>query len=165
MLAFGREYAEQIIKNAKALGQALYERGFKVLAEHKGFTESHTILVDISETPLKDGMTVEKKLEEANIIVNRNLLPWDKRVGRDYRRPGGIRLGVSEITRLGMKESDMIEIAELIKRVVLDQEDPKKVAKDVAEFRKDFQKVHYCFDNLTDAYEYINIREYFNLKK
>ena len=110
-------------------------------------------------------MTVEKKLEEANIIVNRNLLPWDKRVGRDYRRPGGIRLGVSEITRLGMRESDMVEVAELIKRVVLDQEDPKKVAKDVAEFRKDFQKVHYCFDNLTDAYEYINIREYFNLKK
>ena len=59
----------------------------------------------------------------------------------------------------------MVEVAELIKRVVLDQEDPKKVAKDVADFRKDFQKVHYCFDNLTDAYEYINIREYFNLKK
>ncbi len=165
MLAFGSEYAGQIIKNAKALGQALYERGFKVLAEHKGFTESHTILVDISETPLKDGMTVEKKLEEANIIINRNLLPWDKRVGRDYKRPGGIRLGVSEVTRLGMKESDMEEIAEFIKRIVFNEENPKDVAKDVVEFRKAFQKVHYCFDSLTDAYEYINIREYCSLKK
>ena len=156
MLAFGREYAAQIVRNARALGQALYERGFKVLAEHKGFTASHTILVDISD--FGDGATIEKKLEEAGIILNRNLLPWDIRMGRHFQAPGGIRLGTSEVTRLGMKESEMEEIAEFIKRVVIDGEDPKKVAQDVAEFRADYQKVHYAFESLRDAYEYIRIR-------
>jgi glycine hydroxymethyltransferase len=72
--------------------------------------------------------------------------------------PGGIRLGTSEITRLGMKESEMPEIAEFIKRVVIDRENVEKVKQDVAEFRKNFQKVHYCFENSTEAYKYIRIR-------
>ncbi len=158
MLEFGQDYAKQIIKNAKALAQSLYERGFNVLGEHKGFTESHIVLIDITNTPLKDGRTVEEKLEKANIIINRNLLPWDKREGRDYIRPGGIRLGVSEMTRLGMKESEMDAIAEFIKKVVIDEKDPKSIAKDVSEFRKPYQKVQYCFDNKTDAYAYISFR-------
>ncbi|MEM2103245.1 MAG: serine hydroxymethyltransferase, partial [Candidatus Bathyarchaeia archaeon] len=60
MLEFGREYTRQIVKNAKAVGQALHERGFKVLAEHKGFTESHVILIDI--TQYGDGGTIEEQL-------------------------------------------------------------------------------------------------------
>ena len=158
MLKFGEEYAKQIIRNAKALAQALYERGFKVLAEHKGFTESHVIWIDVTETPMKDGRTVEKALEQANIIINRNLLPWDIRMGRHFMAPGGIRLGTSEVTRLGMRESEMQDIAEFIARVVLKGEDPKRVAEDVAEFRKEFQKVHYCFESVREAYEYIRIR-------
>jgi len=156
MLEFGKEYASQIVKNAKALGQALYERGFNVLAEHKGFTESHVILIDILK--YGDGGTIEETLENANIIINRNLLPWDIKEGRHFQHPGGIRLGVSEVTRLGMRESEMIEIAEFIKRVVIDKEHPKSVTADVAEFRKDYQKVHYCFEDTTDAYKYIKIR-------
>lgn len=156
MLEFGREYASQIVKNAKALGQALYERGFKVLAEHKGFTQSHVILVDI--TKYGDGGVIEQTLEKANIIVNRNLLPWDIKEGRHFMHPGGIRLGVSEITRLGMKENEMDEIAEFIKRVIIDNESTEKVRADVAEFRRGYQKVHYCFENATEAYEYIKIR-------
>ncbi|MGQ4914649.1 MAG: serine hydroxymethyltransferase [Candidatus Asgardarchaeia archaeon] len=158
MLEFGPAYAEQIIKNAKALGDALYNRGFDVLAADKGFTESHTLIVDVSKTPLKDGGVVEKTLEQANIIINRNLLPWDIREGRDYKHPSGIRLGTSELTRLGMKESDMDVVAEFIKRVVIDKEKPAVVAKEVEEFRKAFQKCHYCFENATDAYKYIHIR-------
>jgi glycine hydroxymethyltransferase len=73
--------------------------------------------------------------------------------------PSGVRIGVPEVTRLGMKESEMREIASLIKRVVIDKIDPIKVAKDVTEFRKDFQKVHYAFDNSMSAYEYINMRK------
>jgi glycine hydroxymethyltransferase len=156
LLEFGREYARQVIRNAKALAQALYERGFNVLAEHKGFTESHVILIDI--TKYGDGGTIEETLEKANIIINRNLLPWDIKEGRHFQHPGGIRLGVSEVTRLGMQESEMVEIAEFIKRVVIDKEPPEKVAADVAEFRKDYQKVHYCFENATEAYQYIKIR-------
>jgi glycine hydroxymethyltransferase len=156
MLEFGRKYAKQVIRNAKALGQALYERGFKVLAEHKGFTESHVLLIDITE--YGDGGKIEKELEKANIIINRNLLPWDIREGRHYMNPGGIRLGTSEITRLGMEEKEMEEIAEFIKRVIVDKEPAEKVKEDVAEFRKNFQKVHFCFEKLRDAYEYIAIK-------
>jgi glycine hydroxymethyltransferase len=158
MLEFGKDYTEQILKNAKALAQSLHERGFHLIGEHKGFTESHTILVDITETPLKDGSKVEKTLEDANIIINRNLLPWDKKRGRDYRTPGGIRLGTSETTRLGMKESEMDAIAEFITRVVMKEEDVKKVAAEVSEFKKDYQKVHYAFENETDAYAHLRFR-------
>jgi len=156
MLEFGKEYTRQIVKNSKALGCALHECGFKVLAEHKGFTESHVILIDITEHG--DGGTIEEELEKGNIIINRNLLPWDIKAGRHFMHPGGIRLGTSEVTRLGMKESEMTEIADFIKRVVIDKENVERVKKDVAEFRKDYQKVHYCFENATDAYKYTKIR-------
>ena len=156
LLEFGKEYTGQIVKNAKALAQALYERGFNVLAEHKGFTRSHVMLIDI--TKQGDGGTIEETLEKANIIINRNLLPWDIKEGRHFTHPGGIRLGVSEITRLGMRESEMTEIAEFIKRVIIDKEPPEKVKEDVTEFRKDHQKVHYCFENATEAYKYVRIR-------
>jgi len=156
MLEFGKEYTSQIVKNAKALGQALYEKGFNVLAEHKGFTQSHVILIDI--TKLGDGGTIEETLEKANIIINRNLLPWDIKEKRHFMHPGGIRLGVSELTRLGMKEPEMAEVAEFIKRVVIQKEPVEKVRADVVEFRKSYQKVHYCFEDATEAYKYIRIR-------
>ena len=72
--------------------------------------------------------------------------------------PGGIRLGSSEVTRLGMKESDMQQIASLIKNVVIDNKDAKEVASQVLEFRKNFQKTQYCFDNKLGAYEYVKLR-------
>jgi glycine hydroxymethyltransferase len=156
MLEFGREYTSQIVRNAKALGQALFERGFNVLAEHKGFTQSHVILIDI--TKHGDGGAIEETLEKANIIINRNLLPWDIKEGRHFMHPGGIRLGVSEVTRLGMKEPEMNEIAEFIKSAIMDEEPSEKVKADVAEFRKSYQKVHYCFENTTEAYKYVRIR-------
>jgi glycine hydroxymethyltransferase len=156
LLEFGKEYADQVVRNAKALGQALYEKGLNVLAEHKGFTQSHVILIDI--TKQGDGGTIEETLERANIIINRNLLPWDIKEGRHFMHPGGIRMGVSEVTRLGMKESDMTQIAEFVKRVVLDKESVEIVRKDVADFRQDFQKVHFCFEDSTEAYRYIRIR-------
>jgi glycine hydroxymethyltransferase len=56
-----------------------------------------------------------------------------------------------------MKEDQMIDIAHFIKRVVIEKEDPTIVAKDVSNFRKEFQKVHYTFDNLIGAYEYISL--------
>lgn len=156
MLEFGKEYTRQVIRNAKALAQDLHERGFKVLAEHKGFTESHVILIDITQQG--DGGSLEETLEKANIIINRNLLPWDIKEGRHFMHPGGIRLGTSEITRLGMKESEMAEIAEFIKRVIIDKEDVHKVKSDVAEFRRDYEKVHYCFEDAAKAYKYVKLR-------
>ena len=156
MMAFGEEYASQVVRNARALGQALHEQGFKVLGERKGFTESHTLLLDVTGNGC--GAYVERTLEESGIIVNRNLLPWDIREGRHYKDPGGIRLGVSEVTRIGFNENTLREVAELIHRSVIKKEDPEQVRKDVEALRKDYQKVHYCYENRRNAYEYVTLR-------
>jgi glycine hydroxymethyltransferase len=154
-LEFGKEYAKQVIRNAKALAEALAEFGFGVLGEKRGYTASHQIAVDVSM--FDDGGIVEKDLERANIILNRQLLPGDIKAGRHYMHPSGVRIGVPETTRLGMKESEMKEIANFIKRVIVEKQDPSIVRNDVADFRKQFQKVHYAFDNAVGAYEYISL--------
>ena len=155
-LEFGKDYAAQTIKNAKALAEELNNLGFKVLGEKKGFTQSHQAVVNVLD--YGDGGKIEADLEKANIIVNRQLIPGDLKAKRHYMNPGGIRLGSSEVTRLGMKESDMQQIASLIKNVVIDNKDAKEVASDVLELRKNFQKTQYCFDNKLGAYEYVKLR-------
>ena len=155
-LEFGKDFAAQTIKNAKALAEELNNLGFKVLGEKKGFTQSHQTVVNVLD--YGDGGKIEADLEKANIIVNRQLVPGDLKAKRHYMHPGGIRLGSSEVTRLGMKESDMQQIASLIKNVVIDNKDAKEVASQVLEFRKNFQKTQYCFDNKLGAYEYVKLR-------
>ncbi len=155
-LEFGRSYAKQTITNAQALAEALVERGFKVLGENHNYTKSHQVAVDVLE--YSDGGQVEAQLEKANIIVNRQLIPGDIKMGRNYFHPGGIRLGVSEVTRLGMRKDQMLQIADLIKEVIIEHKDPVRTKEKVSELRRDFQKVHYCFDAKTGAYEYIKLR-------
>lgn len=145
---FGEAYADQVIRNAKALGQGLFERGMDVLCEHLGFTESHTIVVDVEQ--FQGGAKVAKNLEAANIILNKNLLPWDS----DPIRPCGIRIGSQELTRLGMKEKEMAEVAELVARVVVKGQAPEKVKPDVIDLKRQFTKVHYCFFEGEEAYDY-----------
>jgi glycine hydroxymethyltransferase len=156
MLEFGSAYASQVVKNAKALAQALYNRGFKVLGAGKGFTRSHQVVLDVTE--YGDGGTLEKRLEECNIIVNRQLIPGDIKAGRNYMHPGGLRLGVAEVTRLGMKEGEMEEIAEFIKMAIIDKAEPQTVREKVRAFRAGYQKVHYAFESGKEAYAYIKIR-------
>jgi len=155
-LEFGKEYAKQVINNAKILAESLANFGFRVLGEKRGYTESHQLAVDVSN--FGDGGTIEKELEKANIILNRQLLPGDIKSGKHYMHPSGVRIGVPEVTRLGMKESEMKEIASFIKQIVIDKSDPNKVGSAVSKFREQFQKVHYAFENSTDAYKYIKIR-------
>jgi glycine hydroxymethyltransferase len=155
-LEFGKEYAKQVISNAKTLAESLANFGFRVLGEKHGYTESHQLAVDVSN--FGDGGTIEKELEKANIILNRQLLPGDIKSGKHYMHPSGVRIGVPEVTRLGMKESEMKEIASFIKQIVIDKSDPNKVGSAVSKFREQFQKVHYAFENSTDAYKYIKIR-------
>jgi len=155
-LEFGKDYAAQTINNAKALAAELNNVGFKVLGEKRGYTESHQTVVNVLD--YGDGGTIEADLEKANIIVNRQLIPGDLKANRHYMHPGGIRLGTSEITRLGMKESEMKEIAAMIKNVVIDKKEPGEMTAKIAEFRKEFQKTQYCFDNKVGAYEYIKLR-------
>jgi len=150
MLEFGREYAGQIIKNAKKLAESLNELGFNVLCEHLDFTESHQVVMDVSN--IGRAAEISKRLEANNIILNKNLLPWD-----DVNRsddPSGIRIGTQEITRRGMKEPEMEAVAEYIKRVVIDGEDVKD---EVSEFMSSYTRVHYAFEE-SEAYKYMEIQ-------
>ena len=149
MLAFGEAYASQTVKNAKALARKLHEEGFDVLCKHKGFTASHQVAVDVSS--LGGGSKIASLLESAHIIVNKNMLPWDK----SPENPSGIRIGVQELTRIGMKEREMAEIAVFMRRVAIDCEPPENVKRDVIEFRRDFQNVHFSFDD-GDAYAFFD---------
>ena len=154
-LVFGKDYATQLVKNAKKLAESLVDVGFSALGEKRGYTESHQIAVDVSK--YGDGGTIEEQLEKANIILNRQLLPGDIKAGRHYMHPSGVRIGANEVTRLGMKEDQMKEIANFIKKVVIDKEDVNKIKNDVSEFRKQYQKLHYVFDDQIEAYEYLSL--------
>ncbi|MCC7550638.1 MAG: serine hydroxymethyltransferase [Methanobacterium sp.] len=147
MLEFGADYAKQIISNAQALAQSFHELGFNVLCEDLGFTESHQVAMDVSNIGRASKMA--KDLEANNIILNKNLLPWD-----DVNRsddPSGIRVGTQELTRRGLKESHMSEVAEFIKQVVVDG---KEVKEEVSEFISSYNTVHYAFRG-DQAYKYI----------
>jgi len=144
------------LKNAKVLGKSLYDKGINVLQKENGYTASHQIDVEITsfEKTIGLGGDIERLVERANIILNRNLLPWDIMQGRHYQNPGGLRIGTSEDTRLGMKEKEMDQIAEFIKQVLIDKKDPNKVKEEIKEFRRGFQEVKYCFQSPNEAYEY-----------
>ncbi|MEM4808850.1 MAG: serine hydroxymethyltransferase, partial [Candidatus Nezhaarchaeales archaeon] len=148
MMEYGRAYAKDVVANAKELARSLYERGFKVLCPHKGFTSSHQVVIDV--TDLGGGRWASKRLEEANIITNMNLLPWDDL--KKVNNPSGLRLGVQEVTRLGMKEEEMNFIAEKIEEVLLRGRDPRDAKKEVVKFMSSYQEVKYCFDGL-NAYK------------
>jgi len=149
-LEFGEAYAGQIIKNAKRLAQSLHERGFKVFGEKLGFTESHQVLVEIGPG---EGKEASKKLEDAGIVTNMNMIPGDK----DPMNPSGLRLGTPELTRIGMKEKEMDEVAVYFERALLKGENTKKIREDVKAFRKDFQTLHYCFKEGFRGYDYYKL--------
>jgi glycine hydroxymethyltransferase len=138
MEIFGKEYATKVVENAKALAEALSAEGITPVAERQGFTKTHQVAVDVSK--FGGGDKVAALLEEANIIVNKNALPWDKSV----LRPSGIRMGVQEMTRFGMGRDEMQEIARFIARV-LRGEDPATVRREVTKFRKAFLEIKYGF--------------------
>lgn len=139
MKKFGNDYGKQIIKNAQRLARKLFEFGFNVVGKEKGFTQSHQVLVNVEK--LGGGDRVAKILEKANIIVNKNRIYGDK----SPVFPSGIRIGVQEMTRFGMKEKEMEKIAHFFKRLLIDKEQITKVKNEVIEFRKKFQKLKYCF--------------------
>lgn len=108
MQTHARDYAAQIVANAQALGKALDEQGIAVEARDFGYTRSHQIAVNVSAHG--GGLPVAQRLEASDIIVNYNMLPHDT----DARRPSGLRIGVQEMTRFGMKEGEMQRLAELM---------------------------------------------------
>jgi glycine hydroxymethyltransferase len=141
-LKFGDKYAKDVVKNAKALAETLADLGENVLGENSGYTESHQVALDV--TQYGDGGSVEKKLEGMNIIANRQLLPGDLQAGRHYTNPGGIRLGVAELTRLGMGKEDMKEVGDILHMALSTDKGPH-VKKRIATLRKSHQNVKYSF--------------------
>ncbi len=124
---FGKTYAKQVILNSQTLAKALHEYGFPVTCQHLGFTQSHQVILDYGSDD--QSRAVAEKLQRANIISD-----------------CVIRLGTCEVTRRGMKEQEMLKIAELINRTVLDGEKPDNIRKDVAKLCNEFQKIEYCFE-------------------
>ncbi|MGH2481350.1 MAG: serine hydroxymethyltransferase, partial [Ktedonobacteraceae bacterium] len=108
MKQYGREYAAQIVRNAKALGRSLDQLGTPVEARDFGYTQSHMIAVNVAQAG--GGVEVAKRLETNDIIVNYNMVPGDT----DPRNTSGLRIGVPEMTRFGMDERAMGELAQLI---------------------------------------------------
>jgi len=135
-LEFGQKYAAQIIQNAKRLGLEIHRLGIPVVASHKDFTESHTILLQTA--PFGDHKTLANLLDQANIIVNASRLPVE--LGGQ-----GIRIGLQEITRLGATVEDMKIIAGWIVQIIRREKSPAAIAAEVASFRQNFQTVQFCF--------------------
>ncbi len=150
-LEFGRAYAHQVVANARALGQALHERGFDVLAPDLGFTRSHTIAVRMAREG--GGEAVAKRLADSGIITNKNLLPGDS----SPKHPSGIRLGTPEVTRVGMKEREMVRIAELLDGFLHHGRDSATVAEQAAELKSGFTTLQYCFGAGEAAYRYYDL--------
>ena len=141
-IAFGRDYMGQIVANAQALGAALHTRGVLILGAHKGFTRTHQVIAVVERWG--GGLEVAHRLADANVITNKNLVPGDR--PEDWDRPGGLRLGTTEVTRLGMREPEMEHIADLIAAVLIEGRSPEAVRSEVVAFRSRFQTVGYCFD-------------------
>ncbi|MEM0096868.1 MAG: serine hydroxymethyltransferase [Conexivisphaerales archaeon] len=156
MLNFGEDYASAVIDNAKKLAEALAAKGLTVLGEKQGYTKSHQVVIDVSM--YGGGGVIEKELEDSNIIANRNLIPGDIKAGRHFRNPGGLRMGVQEITRLGMGLNEMEEIANILYLVIVKKEDHNIIKKRVKELKNEFSNVRYTFESNRKAYEYIKIR-------
>jgi len=149
MLEFGKAYARQIVRNAKRLAESMHELGFNVVGENLGFTESHQVAVDVSE--FGGGDAVAKLLERMDIILNKNLLPWDDLT--KTKNPSGIRIGVQEVTRLGMKEEEMDQIAEIMWDAVNANKSESSLKQEVAELKSEFNTIKYAFEE-TEAYTF-----------
>jgi len=136
MNAFKDKYQPQVIANAKAFARALKEQGLDVQGDPAvSFSETHQVIVKVGYA---QGCEVARNLERNNIIVNYQAIPTDE----SFSASSGLRLGVSEMTRFGMKEKDFRTFA----GIFADGVRGKSVGQEVAKFRQNFLTMHYCFD-------------------
>ena len=138
LLEYGEAYADHCIRNAEALGQALAAAGVPVHGvKDRPYTESHHLA--LRAAPFGGGQTAAKHLARANIMLCGIGLPITPMAG-DLN---GIRIGTQEVTRFGMDEAAMAEVARLMTRVMIAGEDPEAVRGDVIAFRKNFQTMSF----------------------
>ncbi len=129
-----KEYAKQVINNAKALVSSLADKGFNIIS---GGTDNHMFLVDTIKSIGKSGKEVSDILESVNITLNKNAIPFDERKPWD---PSGVRIGSAAVTTRGMKEKDMFQISEYIYRALNDssEDNLKRIKDEVRDFSKKF---------------------------
>jgi glycine hydroxymethyltransferase len=146
-VAFGEDlkpefkaYSAQIVKNAKALAEAMIAKGYRVVS---GGTDNHLMLIDLrARDPNLTGIEIAQALEKAGIICNYNGVPNDP---RPPRVTSGIRLGTPALTTRGLKEADMKSVAEFMDRAVNAKDDAGKlegIRGEVGEFAKKFPMPH-----------------------
>ncbi len=114
-----REYANGIIKNAKVLSEELLKRNVNLVS---GGTDNHLMLIDLRGTGIT-GKELQLRLDDCNITANKNTIPFDP------EKPfvtSGVRIGTAAVTARGMKEEDMVEIADLISICIFDYENKKQ---------------------------------------
>ncbi len=125
-----RECQIQTLKNAKKLASELQDRDYKIVS---GGTDNHLFLVDLSNKNIS-GTEAQETLEKAGIVLNRNMIPFDKRTANN---PSGIRMGTPSVTTRGMKEAEMCQIANWIDLALNGREDNNKlgaIKSEVVEF-------------------------------
>lgn len=129
-----KAYGKQVMANAKTLADELMKKGYELVT---GGTDSHLLLMDLTNKNIS-GIDAEKALGKAGITVNKNTIPFDPRSPFD---PSGIRLGTPALTTRGMKEAEMMLVAEWIDRAISGADDDKAlevIHAEVKEFCKKF---------------------------
>jgi len=136
MLQFRDVYQQQVIANARAFARALSDCGVNVAGDAAvGYTQTHQVIVEVGRAR---GPEIARRLEEDNIIVNYQALPFDS----SFSDASGLRMGTQEMTRFGMREEDFGRLAELIADIVLEGvvRGPQ-----VSALREEFQDMQFCF--------------------
>jgi aminomethyltransferase len=135
MNTYGLDYQKRVIANAKAFASALKAQGLQVEGDPDvNYTQTHQVILRVGYTK---GIEIADRLEKNNIIVNYQALPDDEA----FSASSGLRMGVQEMTRFGMKKEDFGELAEYMAEVILRE---KNVAQQVSNFRQRFTKMQYC---------------------
>jgi len=130
-----KDYAEQIVKNSRALCKVLKDNGLRLVT---GGSDTHLALVDVTPLDIK-GKEAENVLEECNIYCNKNTIPFD--TGTPWN-PSGIRIGTPVLTTRGMKEKDMEQVGTFISDALhnaTNKEKLSEIKKEVTKFCSDFQ--------------------------
>lgn len=115
-------YCIQVIKNAQTMAKALVEKGYKIIS---GGTDNHCMLIDLRSKGLT-GKEAEKALGEADITVNKNMVPFDD---KSPFVTSGIRIGTPAITSRGLKEKDCLKVVDFIDAALKNKDNPKELAK------------------------------------
>jgi glycine/serine hydroxymethyltransferase len=139
MNAFKNAYQTQVLSNARAFAKACAAQGIPVEGgESEGYTHTHQVIIRVKA--FGDAKEIASRLEANNIITNYQALPGDE----TFYHASGIRMGVQEMTRFGMKEQDFDGLARFMADIVLHKKSP---AKEVEEFRSRFLTMGYCLDS------------------